>query len=212
MGDIIRDAMHGITLVDAIGKHLQIPMEYCQTYSVSTLPCITYRFQVKFAQMLQDMVQFYFKHQKPPGTAFVERGDYRLVHGGVGEIVEPARWTYDVKFGHTVEMSMIFHERNKYSLRCPRCRTRFNGPANNGWADWKVSHGGMKELLLMYFAACLVQDGFKLKLGEQTRTAWSCQLGESGSLPLCWTENAERGDCLMTQYVRNSAYDGGEEK
>jgi hypothetical protein len=116
--------------------------------------------------MLQDMVQFYFKHQKPPGTAFVERGDYRLVHGGVGEIVEPARWTYDVKSGHTVEMSMIFHERNERLVKCPRCRTPFHGVDKNGWADWKVSEGCMIELPLMSFAACLVWDGFKLKTGK----------------------------------------------
>jgi hypothetical protein len=34
MGDIIRDAMHGITLVDAIGNRIKIPMEWCRTYSV----------------------------------------------------------------------------------------------------------------------------------------------------------------------------------
>jgi hypothetical protein len=129
--------------------------------------------------MLEDMVRFYFKHQKPPGTAFVERGDYRLVHGGVGEIVEPARWTYDVRSGHTVEMSMVLHERNERLVRCPRCRTRFNELASNGWADWKVSQRSMIELPLMRFAVRLVQDGFKLKLGRQTRMAY--QSGELGS-------------------------------
>jgi hypothetical protein len=89
--------------------------------------------------MLEDMVRLYFNHQKPPGAAFVRRGDYRLVHGGVGNTVEPARWTYDVKPGHTVETSMIIHERNKLSVKCPRCRTPFIESAKNGWADWKVS-------------------------------------------------------------------------
>ena len=86
--------------------------------------------------MLEDMVRFYFKHQKPPGTAFVERGDYRLVHGGVGEIVDSARWTYDAKPGHTVEMSMVLRELNKPAVKCPRCRTAFEGQTQNGWADW----------------------------------------------------------------------------
>jgi hypothetical protein len=42
MGDIIRDTMQGITLVDAIGNRLQIPMEYCRTYSVCTAIYMTY--------------------------------------------------------------------------------------------------------------------------------------------------------------------------
>jgi hypothetical protein len=34
MSDIVRDAMHGITLLDAIGNRVEIPMEWCRTYSV----------------------------------------------------------------------------------------------------------------------------------------------------------------------------------
>ena len=113
--------------------------------------------------MLEDMVRLYFNHQMPPGAAFVRRGDYRLVHGGVGNTVEPARWTYDVKPGHIVETSMVIHARDERWVACPRCRTYFRGPAKNGWADWKVSQCGMSELLLMYFTACLVQGDFKLK-------------------------------------------------
>jgi len=95
--------------------------------------------------MLEEMVRVYFKYQRPPGTAFVERGDYRLVHGGRGNIVEPARWTYDLDSVQTVEMSMVLRERNKNRAECPRCRTPFNGPIENGWADWKVSQSGMTE-------------------------------------------------------------------
>jgi hypothetical protein len=128
--------------------------------------------------MLEDMVHSYFKHQKPPGAAFVERGDYRLVHGGIGNLVEPARWTYDLKPGHTVETSMILRERNGRSVKCPRCGTPFNGPTENGWADWKVSQSSMLESLLMFFAARLVLDGFKLK--PDVWTAWYHQRGEPG--------------------------------
>jgi hypothetical protein len=97
-------------------------------------------------QMLEDMVRLYFKHQKPPGAAFVGRGDYRLVYGGAGTIVEPAKWTYDLKPGQTVEMSMVLCKRNESSVKCPRCRTRFKGRAKNGWADWKV-HQLLRERL-----------------------------------------------------------------
>jgi hypothetical protein len=134
--------------------------------------------------MLEDMVHFYFRHQKPPGAAFVECGDYRLVHGGVGEIVEPARWTYDVKSGHTVEMSMMLRERDEGSVKCPRCRTHFDGLAQNGWADWKVSQISVAELPLTYLVARLVQDDFKLKLRKQMRRAGSYHLGELGYLAL----------------------------
>jgi len=111
--------------------------------------------------MLEGMVHFYFKHQKPPGAAFVERGDYRLVHGGIGNLVEPVRWAYDLRPGHTVETSMILRERNGRLVKCPRCGTPFIGQTENEWADWKVSSSDATELPLMYFTARLVQDGFK---------------------------------------------------
>jgi len=141
MSDIVRDAMHGITLLDAIGNRVQIPMEWCRTYSVCHATSVPGLFFLIHTQMLEDMVRLYFNHQKPPGAVFVGRGDYRLVHGGVGNTVEPVRWTYDVKPGHTVETSMIIHKRNERSVRCPRCRSPFSGRAKNGWADWKVFQG-----------------------------------------------------------------------
>jgi uncharacterized protein YcaQ len=129
--------------------------------------------------MLEDMVRLYSNHQNPPGAAFVERGDYRLVHGRVGNVIEPARWTYDVKSGHTVEMSIIIRERNQSWLECPRCHSLFKGQAKKGWADWKVSQIDMLEVLFIFFAARLVSDGFELKPGQMW-TAWSHQLGELG--------------------------------
>jgi hypothetical protein len=89
-------------------------------------------------QMLEDIVRLYFKHQKPPGMSLVERGDYRLVHGGRGTIVEPGKWTYDLTAGHSVEMSMVLHRRDELEVKCPRCRAPFHGRVTNGWADWKV--------------------------------------------------------------------------
>jgi hypothetical protein len=117
--------------------------------------------------MVEDMVRLYFKHQKPPGAAFVERGDYRLVHGEVGNVIEPARWTYDVKPGHTVEMSMVLRKRNESSVTCPRCRTPFNGVAENGWADWKVSQGDMTELALIYFRSSSCLGRFQVETREE---------------------------------------------
>jgi hypothetical protein len=103
--------------------------------SPSSVPGVSFLINI---QMLDDMIRLYFNHQKPPGAAFVRRGDYRLVHGGVGNAVEPARWTYDVKPGHIVETSMLLRKRNELRMTCPRCRTLFSGSAKNGWADWKV--------------------------------------------------------------------------
>jgi hypothetical protein len=126
-------------------------------------------------QMFEDMVRLYFNHQKPPGARLVERGDYRLVHAGIGSVVEPSRWTYDVKPGHTVETSMIVHGRNQCWVKCPRCRTQFEGQAKNRWVDWEVYRHGITTSLLMHFAACIVLGGFKLKPDMQTSTAWSHQ-------------------------------------
>jgi hypothetical protein len=198
MSDIVRDAMHGITLLDAIGNRVEIPMEWCRTYSVCHATSVLGIIFLINIQMLEDMVRLYFNHQKPPGAAFVRRGDYRLVQGGVGDVVEPARWTYDVKPGHTVETSMILRKRDELFVRCPRCRTLFSGSAKNGWADWKVPQGGVPSSLLMYFAACLVQGDFKLKPGKQTRKAWYHQRGEPGHRALCCAENAELDDCSMS--------------
>jgi len=98
--------------------------------------------------MLEDMVRLYFKHQNAPGAAFVQRGDYRLLHGDRGTGIEPARWAYDVKAGHTVETSMVLYQRTEYRYRvqCPRCRTSTSRPAENGWADWKVFSENQVEL------------------------------------------------------------------
>ncbi|KIM19822.1 hypothetical protein M408DRAFT_30898 [Serendipita vermifera MAFF 305830] len=117
MRDIIRD-VESITLIDAIGNHIRIPMEWCRTYA-----------------MLADILPVYFKHQKLPGSSFIERGDYRLVSGECRDVVQPAEWTYIAKAGSTMEMSMVIHTRNEYAVRCPRCQTVFEGQATNGWAS-----------------------------------------------------------------------------
>jgi hypothetical protein len=131
---------------------------------------------IKF-QLLEDMVRLYFNHQKPPGARLVERGDYRLVHGGVGNFVEPSKWTYDLKPGNTVELSMVVRKRNERLVRCPRCRTQFEGEAKNGWADWKVPRHDVLESLLISLSACLAQDDFKLKPNMLGMTYLQGELG-----------------------------------
>jgi hypothetical protein len=87
-------------------------------------------------QMLADVISVYFRHQKAPGHDFVERGDYRLVQGTSKSIMGPMEWTRIEKVGLKVEMSIILRTRNQAQATCPSCRTRFEGSAVDGWAQW----------------------------------------------------------------------------
>jgi hypothetical protein len=86
--------------------------------------------------MLSEVISCYFRHQKAPGSEFVERGDYRLVYGDRKNIVSPIEWTQIKKAGLKVEMSMILRTRNQKSRRCPSCCTSFAGRAIDGWTQW----------------------------------------------------------------------------
>jgi hypothetical protein len=86
--------------------------------------------------MLLDVINLYFKHKKPPGSDFVERGDYRLVHGDRKDIVDQMEWNRVEKVGLKMEMSMVLRTRNQKSRRCPSCHASFEGGAIDGWAQW----------------------------------------------------------------------------
>jgi hypothetical protein len=86
--------------------------------------------------MLSDVIGVYFRHQKAPGSEFVERGDYRLVYGNRRHLVVPMEWDGMNKVGLKVEMSMILRTRDEDEERCPSCRTLFEGKATDGWARW----------------------------------------------------------------------------
>jgi hypothetical protein len=89
--------------------------------------------------MLSDVIGVYFRHQKAPGSDFVERGDYRLVRGGDKTVMGPMEWPRIKKAGLTIEMSILLRTRNEDDATCPGCRTRFEGRAIDGWAQWQVS-------------------------------------------------------------------------
>lgn len=87
--------------------------------------------------MLSDVINVYFKHQKAPGSNFVERGDYRLVQGSHKSIVGPTEWTHIEKVGLKVEMSIVLRTRNQDEATCPGCHTLFVGPPTmDGWVKW----------------------------------------------------------------------------
>jgi hypothetical protein len=86
--------------------------------------------------MLLDVIEVYFKHQRPPGTVFVERGDYRLVHGPRKSILDPAGWNLLNKVRLKVEMSMVLRRRTDDKARCPRCRTRSDALSVSRWVVW----------------------------------------------------------------------------
>jgi len=117
--------------------------------------------------MLEDVIRLYFKHQKPPGTTFVERGDYRLVHAGTGSLIEPTKWTYELKSGKVVEMSMVLHTHSAGATECPRCHTKIDGHAKKEWVNWRVTLASIaSDLILMALSAHLVHYGSKLKANQ----------------------------------------------
>jgi hypothetical protein len=155
-----------ITLIDAIGNDIPIPMQFCATYDVSTYThCVLMLTPKSIAQMISDVISLYFRHQRASGRGFVERGDYRLVHGNRRNVVGAMEWTAIEKVGLKVEMSMVLRTRNEDRTRCPGCRTLFEGKATDGWAQWcaSVTFCGF---ILTSDDVRLVQGNSKLKPGS----------------------------------------------
>ncbi|KIM28158.1 hypothetical protein M408DRAFT_23870 [Serendipita vermifera MAFF 305830] len=99
--DTIREGVQGITLVDAIGNHIPIPLHLCRSYL-----------------MLSKIILAYFQDQKPPGSSLVKRGDYLLISGNKGSFIDPSVWPYLRQSGLIVEMSMI-RDGGLNGMRCP---------------------------------------------------------------------------------------------
>jgi hypothetical protein len=137
MRDIAQQGIDKITLVDAVGNRIPIPMQWCRTYSVRIGSSHSIRlFTMK--QLLAGIIRLYFEDQQPPGSSLVKRGRYHLISGKQKEAVEPAGWTNIVFPGLTIEMSMVLHDRNKKSRNCPRCCV-ISGGVKNEWVTWKVA-------------------------------------------------------------------------
>jgi hypothetical protein len=138
MKDIVQHSeIERITLVDAIGMPIRIPMEFCHTYAVRFgQPWRPYSHSTLY-QMLLDVINLYFRHKKAPESEFVERGDYRLVHGDRKNTVGRTEWARINKVGLKMEMSVILRTRNQSSTSCPSCSTLFEGHAkDDGWTQW----------------------------------------------------------------------------
>lgn len=112
--DTIREGVQGITLVDAIGNHIPIPLHLCRSYL-----------------MLSKIILAYFQDQKPPGSSLVKRGDYLLISGNKGSFIDPSVWPYLRQSGLIVEMSMI-RDGGLNGMRCPWCEVPARG-APNEW-------------------------------------------------------------------------------
>lgn len=75
-----------------------------------------------------------------PGSAYITRGDYELVHVQDGQFVNHSEFTSVVESGMTFDMSitkregMVFRDIKE---KCPRCH-HVNPHANtsNGWIEW----------------------------------------------------------------------------
>jgi hypothetical protein len=141
MCNIIQQGGEKVTLIDAIGNRVSIPMDFCRTYEV-VASLLRSACTLTFHQMLSDIIHFYFRHQRPPGSRFVQQNRYQLVHGADRKTVDPVLWNSCVIPGTAVEMSIVIPCSNKMSDAlgsCPRCRTRYDGHRKNGWVTWQVS-------------------------------------------------------------------------
>ena len=129
--------MEKITLVDAIGNRVPIPIHLCRTYSVrvanNALDSL-----LSQAKMLAGIIQVYFEEQRLPGNTLVKRGDYQLVSGSQRSVVESSGWTLRVEPGLIVEMSMVRHDKQNRNTSCPRCGLVSTRWAKDEWITWFV--------------------------------------------------------------------------
>ncbi|KIM34182.1 hypothetical protein M408DRAFT_91728 [Serendipita vermifera MAFF 305830] len=123
MHDILEVISERITLVDATGTRIPIPLQLCVSY-----------------EMLAGIIRSYYEHHHPPGTGLVRQGHYQLVCGTEREEVEPSKWSFIATSGMMVEMSMIRHNRHKRDMSCPKCGRISNTRIIDTWA---TSHPAM---------------------------------------------------------------------
>lgn len=117
MHDALEVIVEKITLVDAIGNRIPIPLHLCCSY-----------------KMLTSIIHSYFEHHRPPGTELVRQGHYQLVCGTQKEDIDSSKWTFLAAPGLTVEMSMVRHNRDKRDMACPKCARVCYERINEIWA------------------------------------------------------------------------------
>ncbi|KIM34180.1 hypothetical protein M408DRAFT_91710 [Serendipita vermifera MAFF 305830] len=135
MHDALEVIVEKITLVDAIGNRIPIPLHLCCSY-----------------KMLTSIIHSYFEHHRPPGTELVRQGHYQLVCGTQKEDIDSSKWTFLAAPGLTVEMSMVRHNRDKRDMACPKCARVCYERINEIWATSYLamrSFGSLARLSLM---------------------------------------------------------------
>jgi len=90
-------------------------------------------------QLLTSMIELTSKHWSSMGRRFIDRGEYQLIHGHDRKIIDKSRWTYEVKAGITVEISILLRIKAEKERMCPHCQTIFLGEVKRRkWVIWKV--------------------------------------------------------------------------
>lgn len=74
-----------------------------------------------------------------PGSRFVKRGEYEVLHTEDSRIISSLESDFTVKTGMKLEISIIIRRGAALQKSCPVCR-RVNLDDNfpNGWIEWKV--------------------------------------------------------------------------
>jgi hypothetical protein len=75
------------------------------------------------------------------GNRLIERGDYKVIRAGSGEIIDPSDFPKTIMPGMMLEMSIVVRKEASFQdnkKKCPRCRHINMTVPDDGWMEWKV--------------------------------------------------------------------------
>lgn len=131
----MQQVIEKITLVDAVGNRIPVPLQLCRTYSVRVTNLLSTCSHPKAIKMFAGIIKLYFEDHRPPGGSLVKRGHYQLVSGAQRSIIGSSSWELALSPGMMVEMSMVRHDRHD-NTSCPRCGIVSIGWTKDEWATW----------------------------------------------------------------------------
>jgi hypothetical protein len=91
------------------------------------------------SKMFNDFIKYYFRHQRPPGSVYVERDAYQLLQADGTGVIDRSNWS--IYRGVVIEMSAIVQWQaplKQTNARCPGCRSREISRSKGKWFEWKA--------------------------------------------------------------------------
>jgi hypothetical protein len=111
-------------LEDAHGTFLAIPIDVVVSWQVKALQEL-FLLVTNHEQIFDDVLQSHF--QKLPGAKKVAKREFAIEDSlNRKTFSRDCQWTSFCKAGLKIDMSMIFNDRNKTSMVCPKCDTISN--------------------------------------------------------------------------------------